>query len=125
MSQDQQRADVVKGSNLGFIIGILVVVAVTMLVLNTSFIQEKLGKKSKDIVSNESEVGGFEIIEEPEITLLDENEIEELEDVFVDKVVDTHEPVDTALGDVNTVLLSSVLFSGAGALFLASKRLVK
>ena len=125
MSQDQQRADVVKGSNLGFIIGILVVVAVTMLVLNTSFIQEKLGKKSKDIVSNESEVGGFEIIEEPEITLLDENEIEELEDVFVDKVVDTHEPVDTALGDVNMVLLSSVLFGGAGALFLASKRLVK
>lgn len=127
MNQDQGRVDTVKGSNLGFIVGILVVVAVTMLILNTSFVQEKLGKKSEDVVSNESEVGGFEIIEEPEITLLDEIEIDEIEEAetALDSEVDTHEPVDTALGDINMTLLSSLLISGAGALLLASKRLAK
>ena len=125
MNQDQRPADVVKGSNLGFIVGILVVVAVTMLVLNTSFMQEKLGKQPNDVVTDEVGVGGFEIIEEPEITLLDEIEIEEVGEVDEIEVVDTHEPVDTALGDVNMVLLSSVLFSGAGSLLLASKKLAK
>ena len=127
MNQDQGRVDTVKGSNLGFIVGILVVVAVTMLILNTSFVQEKLGKKSEDVVSNESEVGGLEIIDEPEITLLDEIEIDEIEEAetALDSEVDTHEPVDTALGDINMTLLSSLLISGAGALLLASKRLAK
>ena len=124
MNQDQRPADVVKGSNLGFIVGILVVVAVTMLVLNTSFVQEKLGKKPNEVVSNESEVGGFEMIDEPEITLLDENEVEKI-DLVSDSEIDTHEPVDTALGDVNMVLLSSVLLGGAGVLLLASKKLAK
>ena len=124
MSQDQQRTDVVKGSNLGFIVGILVVVAVTMLILNTSFVQDKIGKKPEENQLNQEEVGGFEYIEEPEITLLDENEVEKIE-LALNSEVDTHEPVDTALGDVNMVLLSSVLFGGAGALLLASKKLVK
>lgn len=123
MNQDQRPADVVKGSNLGFVVGILVVVAVTMLILNTSFVQEKLGKKPNEVVSDE--VGGFEIIEEPEITLLDEIEIEEVEKISEAEVIDTHEPVDTAIGDINMALLSSVLIGGAGALLLASKKLAK
>ena len=123
MNQDYKQVDAVKGSNLGLIVGILVVVAVTMLILNTSFVQEKLGKKSEDIVSDEVEVGGFEIIDEPEITLLDEKEVEEVE-LVLDSEVDTHEPVDTAVGDINMVLVSSILFGGAGVFLVASKRLV-
>ena len=124
MSENQQRTDAVKGSNLGFIVGILVVVAVTMLILNTSFVQEKIGKKSENTSTDQVEVGGFEFVDEPEITLLDENQVEEVELVAETEEVDTHAPVDTAIGDVNMVLLSSVLFGGAGLFLMASKKLV-
>jgi hypothetical protein len=124
MSEDQKQTDVVKGSSLGLILGILVVVAVVMLILNTSFIQEKLGKKSEEAVTEESGVGGFEIIDEPEITLLDEIEMEEVEEVLSEEV-DTHEPVDTAVGDLDMTLVSTVLLIGSGLLLLASKKLAK
>lgn len=119
-----EEANTIKGSNLGFIIGILAVVAVVMFVYKSSFVQDRISKESDTTPSSEVDTSTFEIIDEPEITLLDEDVVlDEISEEIVVEEIDTHDPVDTAIGDINPMLLSILLVGGAGFSFITSKRL--
>lgn len=125
-----EQTNIVKGSNLGFLLGILLVVGLGMYLYKSGFMSDRFGLSSTTPSPTPTAAPVVQIDDEP-ITLLDEefpaeygkNEEEsESKTEGEEQEVLTHTPADTALGD-NPMILLSLLVVGAGASLIVSKKL--
>lgn len=118
MSSEQTPTTMVKGSNIGFVLGILFIVGLGMYLFKSGFMAEKFGISQDTQATptpSPTKVPLIEIEDEP-ITLLEDDTPVELPPVIVNqatKSAKNHKPVDTALGD-NPLII--VLFFLGGAL---------
>ncbi len=129
MSSEHQPAKIVKTSNIGFILGILLVVALGMYFFKSGFMADKFGVSNKiETMPEATRVPLVEIEEEP-ITLLDDQEEWTSEDegvkivAEVPEISEIHKPVDTAIGDINPALIITMMLLGAGVALKVSNKL--
>lgn len=123
MNDEQTQTTLVKTSNIGFALGILVVVALGMYLYKSNFISQRFGKTNViEATPVPSALPG--IIEDEPITLLDEMQDDKQSTGAgkTEKIVAYHEPVDTALGD-NPMYLLSLLLGSAGITFFVARKL--
>ncbi|OGV93436.1 hypothetical protein A3B57_00575 [Microgenomates group bacterium RIFCSPLOWO2_01_FULL_47_10] len=104
----------VKKSNIGFLLGILVVVGLGMYLFRSGLFSQKAA-----ITPSPTPAASplAQLTEEPIMLLDEEPAAAETTDVAT-----IHEPVDTALGD-NPLYLLVLLFGSAGVTFAISKKL--
>jgi hypothetical protein len=123
MNDEHSQTTLVKTSNIGFALGILVVVALGMFLFKSDFISQRFGQKSVVESTPTPSVAPVAVEDEP-ITLLDEvaEDTRKSESEKTEKPVVYHEPVDTAIGDSPMYLLS-LLLGSAGTTYFISKKL--
>jgi hypothetical protein len=119
MSDSTHRpATLVKTSNIGFMLGVLVVVGLGVYLVKSGFLGKKL-TTDPEPVPTASPLA--QITEEP-ITLLDEEPMAVEENQPEAETAEIHQPIDTALGD-NLLYLMALLFGSAGITYFVAHKL--
>ncbi len=124
MGDEQNQTTLVKSSNIGFVLGILLVVALGMYLYKSGYIARKFGRTAVvDSTPTPQPTSPLAIDEEP-ITLLEEDGQKDVpQEIKQEKVAQvTHQPVDTAMGD-NPLAMLALLFGSAGVTYIVANKL--
>lgn len=128
MGDDQKPTTIVKTSNIGMVLGILVVVFLGVYLYKSGFIANRFGKTAEVVTTPTPYPTPFKtsIQVEPEaINLLEEDTTTKEATKpakIAKKVVVKHKPVDTAMGD-NPLYLLALLLGSTGVTYLISHKL--